>query len=219
MRRHRIIAAAAMAAAAVATGVLATAHLHAGAAGNNPFESFVYDNREHTTAAIPAIGGGSTTVTVDANAAKLFGIYGFQVAPVAPATAGSNGGTLTFPVTGGEAFIFPKHDLPFIRGDVVHSGGLSFSAGATTVTATDFIINPGTSILTAKVGDKDIPLFELDGSGVKVGHDSAGNPTLDGTVVKISQEAADALNAAFGISLFREGLTVGTAHIVLMPAK
>lgn len=223
MRRHRVITAAAMAAAALSTGVFAfaTTHLHAGAAPNNPLESYVYDNRQHTVADVAEIGGGSTTVTLDAGAVKLFGAYGLQLAPVAPATVANNGGTLaaTFPVTGGEVFIFPNSDLPFIRGDVVHSGGLSISAGPTTVTATDFIVDAGTSILTATVGTHAIPLFELDGSNVKVGHDSAGNPTLDGTVVRFSQAGADALNAAFGVTLFREGLVVGTAHIVVMPAK
>jgi hypothetical protein len=194
----------------------------AGAAGSsNPFEAYVYDGRAHTTAALPAIGGGSTTVTLDSGTAQVLQQNGVAVAPVAPATATSNSGfvSVQFPVTGGEAFIFPQNDLPFVRGDVVHSGGLTFSGGGKSLTATDFIVNPGTSILTANVGGKQVPLFELDGRTVKVGKDGSGDPTLDGTIVRLSPQAADTLNATFGVSLFKEGIPVGTAHIVLTPAS
>ena len=205
------------------TGLLAATAIqqHVGAAANNPFESYVYDGREHTVAAVPAIGGGSTTVTLDAGSAGVLHQNGVAVAPVAPATAASSSGntTVTFPVTGGEAFIFPQKDLPFVRGDVVHSGGLTFSAGAKSLTVTNFIVNPGTSLLTASVGGAQVPLFELDGHNVKVGSDSSGNPTLDGTILRLSPQAAAALNATFGVTLFKEGIPVGTAHIVLTAAS
>lgn len=222
MKRHRIIPAAAVSAACAAVLLGASvAHLHAGAASNNPFENYVYDGRQHTTAAVPVIGGGTTTVTLDPSTAAVLQQHGVSVSPVTPATATSSGGSVavTFPVTGGEAFIYPKGDLPFVRGDVTHSGGLTFSAGGKTLTVTDFIVNPGTSLLTANVGGLNVPLFELDGHGVTVGSDSSGHPTLDGTVVRLSPQAADALNATFGVSLFKEGIPVGTAHIVLMPAS
>lgn len=222
MTRHRIIstlaASAACAAALLAAGAT---HLHAGAASNNPFENYVYDGRQHTTAALPVIGGGTTTVTLDPGTATVLKQNGVSVAPVAPASATSSGGSVavTFPVTGGEAFIFPKGDLPFVRGDVIHSGGLTFSAGSKSLTVTNFIVNPGTSLLTATVGGGQVPLFELDGRGVTVGTDGSGHPTLDGTIVRLSPQAADALNATFGVSLFKEGIPVGTAHIVLVPAS
>lgn len=177
-------------------------HLHAGAAGNNPFENYVYDSRQHTIAAIPAIGGGSTTVTLDSGTAQVLQQNGFTVAPVGPAMAANSGGSVavSFPVTGGEAFIFPKNDLPFIRGDVVHSGGLTFSAGSKSLMVTDFIVNPGTSILTASVGGKHVPLFELDGRAVKVGNDSTGNPTLDGTMCGCHRRPLTATSARSPIS-------------------
>lgn len=206
-------------AATLAAGV--ATHLRAGAVSSDPFEGYVYDGRQHTTAAIPAIGGGSTTVTLDSGTAQILKQNNVSVTPVGPATASNNGGdvAVTFPVTGGEAFVFPTNDLPFVRGDVMHSGGLTFSAGGKSLTATGFIVNPGTSLLTADVGGKEVPLFELDGHAVKVGSDSAGNPTLDGTVVRLSPQAAAALNSTFGVALFKEGIPVGTAHIVLMPAS
>lgn len=221
MRRHHIISAATLGGLTLATGLITTAALHAGAASNNPFESYVYDGRQHTTAALPVIGGGSTTVTLDPSTAQLLQQNHVDVAPVAPATAGSSNGSVAvkFPVTGGEAFVFPANDLPFVRGDVLHAGGLTFSSGNKSLTATDFVVNPGTSILTASVGGKEVPLFELDGHNVKVGNDGSGDPTLDGTIVRLSPQAAAALNSTFGVSLFEEGVPVGTAHIVLMPAS
>lgn len=223
MNRRRIISVVTVTLAAGAAGLLASGatHLHAGAASNNPFESYVYDGRQHTVAAVPVIAGGTTTVTLDPSTAAVLQKNGVSVAPVAPATATSSGGSVavTFPITGGEAFIFPNGDLAFIRGDVVHSGGLTFSGGGKSLTVTDFIVNPGTSLLTANVGGAQVPLFELDGRNVKVGSDGSGHPTLDGTVVRLSPQAAAALNATFGVSLFKEGIPVGTAHIVLVPAS
>ena len=223
MRRHQRVAAAVFAAATLVAGVTAisAARTHANAATNNPFESYVYDGRHHTSAAVAQIAGGSTTVTLDPSTAQVLQQNGVTVAPVAPATANTNGGNVavSFPVTGGEAFIFPANDLPYVRGDVTHSGGLTFSAGSKSLTATAFIVNPGTSLLTANVGGKEVPLFELDGHNLKIGSDSSGSPTLDGTVVRLSPQAADALNSTFGVSLFKEGIPVGTAHIVLMPAS
>lgn len=222
MTRHRIISTLTVSAACAAAILAAGAtHLHAGAASNNPFENYVYDGRQHTTAALPVIGGGTTTVTLDPSTATVLEQNGVSVAPVAPASATSSGGSVavTFPVTGGEAFIFPKGDLPFVRGDVIHSGGLTFSEGSKSLTVTNFIVNPGTSLLTATVGQGQVPLFELDGRGVTIGTDGSGHPTLDGTIVRLSPQAADALNATFGVSLFKEGIPVGTARIVLVPAS
>jgi hypothetical protein len=119
---------------------------------------------------------------------------------------------LSFPITSGYAAIYPQNDLPFVRGLISHSGGVTFSAGSKSLTATDFVINPGTSVLTATVGGKGVPLFDLNGSKVQITQDSAG-VHLDGTVVELSSVAADALNSTFGVALFKQGIPVGVAHI------
>lgn len=185
------------------------------------FNPYVSDSRSAPAAAITALGGTSTTVTLDPGTAQVLKQNNVTVAPAAPATASQTGGstTVTFPVTGGEAFIFPTKDTPYIRGDVFHSGGLTFSSGSKSLTVTNFVINPGTSLLTAQVGNAEVPLFELDGQNVKIGKDAQGNVTLDGTIVKLTPEAANALNTTFGVSIFKEGITVGTAHVVLTPAS
>ena len=166
------------------------------------------------SAALLNLTGSATKVDLDTSTAAVLQQNGVSVAPVAPATAAMANGTVevSFPITTGYAAIYPQNDLPFVRGLISHSGGVTFSAGSKSLTATDFVINPGTSVLTATVGGKGVPLFDLDGSKVQITQDSAG-VHLDGTVAKLSSVAADALNSTFGVSLFKQGIPVGVAHI------
>ena len=101
-----------------------------------------------------------------------------------------------------------------MRGILVHSGGLTFSAGGKSLIATNFIVNPGSSVLTATVGGQAVPLLDLDGSKVQISKDAQGQVHLDGTVAKLSAPAAQALNQTFGVSLFKEGIPIGVVHIV-----
>lgn len=167
------------------------------------------------SAAILNLTGATTKVDVDPATAAVLTQNGVSVAPVAPATAAMvNGGIeVTFPITTGYAAIYPQNDVPFIRGIVSHSGGLTFSAGSKSLTATDFVVNPGTSVLTATVGGKGVPLLDLNGSKVAVTTDAAGNVHLDGIVAVLSTVAADALNSTFGVSLFKQGIPVGAVHV------
>ena len=168
------------------------------------------------SASIKSLTGVGTTVTVDPGTAMVLQQNGVSVAPVAPATADASGGMVkvTFPITSGNVDIYPQNVLPFIRGTVTHTGGLTFSGGGKSLTVTNFIVDPGASTLTATAGGSQVMLLELDGSKVMVGKDSAGHVTLDGTVAKLSQAAADALNQTFGVTLFKRGIPLGTVHIV-----
>jgi hypothetical protein len=156
----------------------------------------------------------TTSVNLDVNTAMVLAQNHVSVAPVAPATASSQNGdtVVSFPITAGYVAIYPQNDLPFVRGILAHSGGLTFSAGGKSLTATDFIVNPGSSILTATVGGQAVPLLDLDGSKVQITSDSTG-VHLDGTVAKLTTTAADALNSTFGVSLFAKGIPVGVVHI------
>ncbi|MBJ7610416.1 MAG: hypothetical protein JF887_13440 [Candidatus Dormibacteraeota bacterium] len=175
-----------------------------------------------STAAAPAaailnLTGATTKVDLDASTAMVLQQNGVSVAPVAPATAAMANGTVevSFPITAGYAAIYPMTSLPFVRGTFSHSGGITFSAGGKTLTATDFVVNPGTSTLTATVGGKGVPLLDVDGSQVKMTSDSSG-VHLDGAVAKLSTVAASALNSTFGVSLFKQGIPVGVVHITAM---
>lgn len=166
------------------------------------------------SAALLNLTGATTKVDIDPATAAVLQKNGVSVAPVAPATAAMvNGGVeVTFPITTGYVAIYPQTQLPFVRGTFSHSGGLTFSGGGKSLTATDFVVNPGTSTLTATVGGKGVPLLDLDGSKVAITKDAAG-VHLDGTVAKLSTTAASALNSTFGVTLFTKGIPVGVVHI------
>ncbi|CAA9270060.1 MAG: hypothetical protein AVDCRST_MAG76-3319 [uncultured Acidimicrobiales bacterium] len=165
-------------------------------------------------ASILTLQGVSTSVDLDAGTAAVLKENGVTVTPVTPATVSTAGGTTTasFPITEGYVAVYPQDQQPFVRGAFSHSGGLTFSAGGKSLTATDFVVNPGTSTLTATVGGNGVQLLDLDGTNVKITQD--GNTTrLEGTVAKLSATAAQALNQTFGVSLFKQGIPLGVVRI------
>jgi hypothetical protein len=164
------------------------------------------------TAEFLTLKGTSTNVDLDAGTLKVLTDNKVAVAPVAPATV--KGGTASFPITQGYVAVYPASDPSYIRGTFSHSGGLMFTAGGKSLALTDFIVNPGDSTLTATVaGAAAAPILDLDGSAVKVSQDASGNTKLDGTVAKLSQVGADALNKYFGVSLFSKGIVLGVVHV------
>jgi hypothetical protein len=169
------------------------------------------------TTEISRLAGKSTSVTLDAGTAKALESLGVAVAPIGTATFDAKTSTVSFPITGGFAAIHSDlgYKPGYIAGTVIHqASGLKFSKGAKSIDVTDFVVDPGNSVLTASSGGKSgIPLLELDGTAVKVG--SAGSDvTLDGTVAKLTKTGADALNATFGVTAFTAGLPLGVVHLV-----
>jgi hypothetical protein len=169
------------------------------------------------TTAISRLAGKSTSVTLDAGTAKALASLGVAVAPTGSATFDAKTSTVSFPITGGFAAIHSDlgYKPGYIAGTVNHqASGLKFSKGTKSIEVTDFVVDPGNSILTATAGGKvGIPLLDLDGTAVKVG--SAGSDvTLDGTVAKLTKTGADALNATFGVTAFTAGLPLGVVHLV-----
>ncbi|MDQ4131623.1 MAG: hypothetical protein M3179_00075, partial [Actinomycetota bacterium] len=166
------------------------------------------------SAEIVALGGIATNVDLDAGTAAVLAQNNVAVAPVAPATVSASGGTTTasFPISQGYVSVYPEEQRPFIRGTFSHVGGLTFSAGGKSLTATDFIVNPGSSSLTATVGGQAVKLLDLDGTNVKVTQDGS-TTRIEGTVAKLSATAAEALNSTFGVSLFQEGIPLGVVRI------
>lgn len=145
-------------------------------------------------AALEQLSGVSTTVALDSGTAAVLAANNVTVVPIAPATASTSGGAVTvaFPITDGFVSLYDPSQLRFIRRSLSHSGGLTFSAGGKSLSATDFVVNPGTSILTATVGGAVVPLLDLNGSQVAVTTDTQGRIHLDGTVAVLSTEAAAA---------------------------
>jgi hypothetical protein len=115
--------------------------------------------------------------------------------------------TFAFPIVGG------KVDKDPLGGQIVHSGGLSFSADSEKVVVKRFVIELDRGVLTAKVAGtgQRIDLLRLGApEGVKVGSEKI---VLKGVNAKLTTQAAKALNEAFDTDLFAGGLLIGEATV------
>ncbi len=220
-RTHRRLAAVALvgglALAAGACGSSSKTSSSTTAAGGAPPAATTSDK----VTAIPNLTGKGTTVTLDPQTAAALTNLKVKVAPSGTATAATtaSGGTaVTFPITNGYAEIHSdtSHKPGNIVGSIQHFGsGLTFSGGGKSLTVSDFVVDPGNSMLYATVGPKpDVPLLSLDGTAVKVGM-ANGDVTLDGTVAKLTPTAAMALDTTFGTTAVTPGLPLGTVHLDL----
>lgn len=160
------------------------------------------------------VQGGVTNLHLDRATAAALGDLGLTVAPVGPAKAA--GTRVSFPITGGSI------DPGTAAGRVAHSGGLSFSAGGTTVRVTDFIVRTDRSkpVLTAAVGTARVPLLDLDTSDAVVLRRGSG--AVGTWVVRVdatlTRAGAAALNAAFGSHL-PAGVRVGRVDLRSRPSQ
>lgn len=176
-----------------------------------------YDAAADKTARISRLDGKATNVTLDAGTAKALQGLGVAVAPIGTAKFDSATSTVSFPITGGFAAIHSdlNYKPGYIAGTVIHeASGLRFSKGNRSIDVTDFVVDPGNSMLTASSGGKvGIPLLSLDGTDVKVSMEGA-DVVLQGTVAKLTAAGAGALNATFGVSDFKEGIPLGVVRLV-----
>lgn len=176
-------------------------------------------------AQVDSLSGNMTQVILDEGFLGALTSLKVTPAPVGDATI-SKAGVASFPITGGNVKYFDPTNpyRPFVQGSISHDGsGLSLTAGGKTVELTDFVVDPGTSVLSGKVSvDGEVAaesaeLFILDGSTLeplKV-NESEGTAVLRGTTVKLKGSAADLLNMTFGIEDLKEGLVIGIAKITL----
>jgi len=170
-----------------------------------------------TVTTIPALTGVGTTLNINASTAAALTSLGVHVAPEGTATA--TGTSVTFPITSGYVEIHSnKHHRPgYIEGSIEHYGsGLTLTAGSTVVTLSDFVVDPGDSLLYASVNgvpDK-APLLQLDGRAVTVSKDGSGDVVLNGTIANLTDSAAASLDSAFGTAAIKGGTPLGTVHLV-----
>jgi hypothetical protein len=176
-------------------------------------------------AKIDQLSGRSTAVALDANFVKALGTLKLTPAPLGDGTI-SEQGVASFPITGGNVTYYtPGSVSPYVQGDIDHDGsGLSLTGGGKTVGLTDFVIDPGKSVLTGKVtvdgkvAAESAPLFFLDGRTLKPLETGDGVAVLEGTTVKLKQEAADLLNQPFGVDALKGGFVIGVAKITVNTA-
>ncbi len=148
---------------------------------------------------------GVTTLKLDQGAVDALTSLGVAAASIKPAAA--SGTRFAFPVTGGALKQGPT-------GTIRHSGGIVLSKGSTQVRLRNFVIELDSSPqLTAQVGDTRVPILDLDAGGADIV--AAKRYLIVSDVVgRLTQQAADALNQAFGTNAFQKGLTIGTADVV-----
>ena len=171
-------------------------------------------------AEIPKLTGKDTAVTLDAGFVEALGALKLTPAPLGTAEI-SKEGVASFPITGGNVTYYtPGTESPYVQGEVDHDGsGLSLTGGGKTVELTDFVVDPGKSLLTGKVtvdgevAAESAPLFFLDGRTLKPLQTGDGTAILEGTTVKLKQEAADLLNQTFGVDALTGGFKIGVAKI------
>ncbi len=175
-------------------------------------------------AQIDSLTGTSTKVTLDAGFVEALTSLKVKPGPVGDATI-SKAGVATFPITGGNVTYYtPGTVSPYVQGLINHDGsGLSLEAGGKKVELENFDVDPGKSVLTGDVSvdgteaAPDAPLFFLDGRTLQPLRTNAdgSKAVLEGTTVKLKQEAADLLNETFGIDALKAGLVIGVAKITV----
>ena len=177
-------------------------------------------------AKIDQLSGRSTAVALDANFVKALGTLKLTPAPLGDGTI-SEQGVASFPITGGNVTYYtPGSVSPYVQGEIDHAGsGLSLTGGGKKVELTNFVIDPGKSVLTGrvtvdgKVAAESAPLFFLDGRTLKpLETTDNGTAVLEGTTVKLKDEAAQLLNHTFGTDALTGGLVIGVAKITVNTA-
>lgn len=157
---------------------------------------------------------GNTTVTL--SPALLNALSALHVTPSRQFPAELSGATARFPIPTGQI------DLATAHGEIVHAGGLNLKAGNTTVTLSDFVIDTtgNTPVLTGLVAANGnlvarVPLFSitLTQAPVVKNYGVAGQLSIPGAALSLTADAAAALNQAFGVSAFAQGIPVGTASV------
>lgn len=168
---------------------------------------------------------GATEVALSSEFVGALGSLGVTPDNVLPGAlyVRSGGARVAFPIPTGEL------DAAGPKLEILHSGGLTLTAGSTRVALTSFIIeNLGGKLqLTGVVKANNdivgrIPLFDIAlTSAPSVSHPVGGrlfgvaysNLSIRGARVTLAKPAADALNGVFGVSAFTEGFPIGVASV------
>ncbi len=166
---------------------------------------------------------GHTTVALSPDLLNALGSLGVTPDNVLPGGLHptSTGANIVFPIPTGEL------DAAGPKLEILHSGGLTLTAGGTRVALTSFIIeNIGSSgrlQLTGVVKANDtivgrIPLFSIRLTQAPAvtpeSGTTAGRLTVRQARLTLTPRAAETLNAAFGLDgVFTSGFPIGTARI------
>jgi hypothetical protein len=159
---------------------------------------------------------GQTSVKLSKGFLGALGTLGVTPGVLNPTTL-SPKGTVTFPITGGAL------DAQSAAGQITHSGGLTLTAGNTTVAIQNFTIDTtGASPVIYGIASVNgtvagvLPLFNLQlPASFKLPIRPIGGVyvNLGGVKVTLSSAAAGTLNSVFGITALQGGLQIGFADV------
>lgn len=169
-----------------------------------------------TAAATQVLGGKTTLTTTPGIVDALVGAgvtptFSPQLDTRAVVKNGKTVVSSAFRVTGG------RLDLAAGTGRVDHSGSITFTRGASSLTIGSFQVVLGAKPqLTAKVNaGARVPVFDLDLAGLTVS-DNNDVVRLCGVKVNLTKVAADALDTTLDTTVFTPGLTVGSVRSVVV---
>jgi hypothetical protein len=171
-------------------------------------------------ASVPEVKGGDTAVALDKGFTDALTSLGLK--PGVTGSATLTDGSVHFPITQGSVTYWSPDGKyrPYVQGLLDHNGsGLSLTAGDTTVTLQNFVVNPGSSklygdvLVNGKSAAQDAYLFSLHGGTLKPLQLKGDDAILTGTTVHVSADAAKLLDSTFKTDAVKGGLLVGTATI------
>jgi hypothetical protein len=151
--------------------------------------------------------GRSTTVVVFPSFAAALKKEAITVGPVAPASVTKT--VLVLPINGGQIA------MARFAGTLNHSGGLAFCHHSKSVTLTDFVMNTNTKQLTATVGGKSLPAFDLNLASLKRASEPHRTIIATNIELTVTPKAASALNSGLGVTTFNSGQAFGVATLVI----
>jgi hypothetical protein len=158
------------------------------------------------------IEAGWTSVNLSGDLVTALQSLGVTPGTIAPSKL--RPAKVNFPVTAGAI------DLKSLKGEIVHSGGLTLTAGKTQVRLQTFTIDTtgAAPVLTGLVTVNGallgrLPLFDisLSGSSIRV---NDGTLTITRVGLTLNKAAAAALNQVFSVNAFSSGFPVGTAKVI-----
>ena len=196
----------------VAAGLVVAA-CSSGSSSSTAATSGTSSSTSATTTYAPAqatVIGKSTDVVVNPAVSAALKQAGIAVTAIAPATAKT---TLLFPVSGGQIVVAT------LAGTVDHTGGLIFSHSGKSVTLSTFVINTNTKRLTANVGGRSQPIFDLNLASLKRASGPHGAVVASHIKLTVTSRAATALNSGLGVSTFKAGMNFGIATLVVAYAR
>ena len=162
---------------------------------------------------------GATEVVLYASFVDALGSLGVTPGNVLPGSLipTTNSAKVAFPIPTGEL------DASGPKVEILHSGGLTLTAGDTRVALTSFIIeNLGGNLrLTGVVKANDtivgrIPLFRVvltQAPEVIPSSGGAAHLSIKGARLTLTDAAAKALNGVFGVTAFKQGFPIGVAKV------